>query len=179
MNSEFHHIESSNYQNENGIELISIKHFGLGDYLLTDKPIAINWYDCHGSAGKYVCLLKHIIGLNGEQILSGVRDVLNSGEDTSINDFINKTNGFIRIFPKCNLQLTIYDPKVYPPDHPDFHLKFKNWEFVFPKLVEKENEDLILNQFLNYFEKSVLKSGRSAGDIVDFSSSGYYDVYTD
>jgi len=179
MKNEFHHIESYKYQNENGIGLISIKHFGLGDYLLTDKPIAINWYDCHGSAGKYVCLLKHIVGLNGEKVISGVRDVLNSGEETSINDFINETNSFIRIFPKCNLQLTIYDPKVYPEEHSDFHLKFREWDFVFPECVDKENENLIEGQFLKYFEESVLKSGRATGDIVDFSTSGYYGGYTD
>jgi len=76
---------------ENGQNIIDIKSDGFVTCLKVRKPIAVDWYDCSGSAGKYFSFTNDF-----ESIAKCFNDVLTIGNDeeiiASISDFLKLFN---------------------------------------------------------------------------------------
>jgi len=175
MENRFHYIEKSLIANETGEGILRIRNFDIGDMLLSKVAETIAWYDCHGSVGKYVCQLNNLKSLNKQILTNQLRETLNSGSDIKLRNFLETDSDFLRIFPNGQLEVTIYDPNEYPINEPGFYFKFKEWDIVYPKKLIKADENLIAHNFLQYFEDRVLNHNWVAVDIVDYSSSGFYD----
>lgn len=175
MKNRFHYIDKKLVSNETGEGILSIRNFDIGDMLFTKVSETITWYDCHGSVGKYVCQINNLKSLNKQVLTTELNQILNSGSEIKLTTLLERNNEFLRIFPKRKLEITIYDPDKYPSDESGFYFKFKEWDIVYPKQIKKSNENLMAGKFLQYFEESVRNYNYVPGDIVSFSSSGFYD----
>ncbi|WP_165824051.1 hypothetical protein [Pseudochryseolinea flava] len=84
-------------ENDNGLGLLKIIPFELGDYLKTDRPNVITWYDCHGSVGKYVSLLDETAA-GKAKITDVLREALNTGNSLDLLSIIQELKTFCTIF---------------------------------------------------------------------------------
>ncbi|NRA49425.1 MAG: hypothetical protein HRU12_09860 [Phaeodactylibacter sp.] len=175
MENRFHYTDQCRIFNEGGEGIIKIRPFGIGDILLTKEPNVITWYDCQGSVGKYVCQINDLSQSDKASLNDKLTFLLNSGDDIDLNELLTDSEKFLSIFPKQDLIVTSYDPNEYASADKSLYLKFQEWDIIFPKVVDKNKENQILDQFLQYFTDQVNSYGRVAGTLVGFSSSGFYD----
>jgi|GEM_PF-6746516 len=168
------HLSIQNYQ---GLGLVQIKPFALGDYLFTDKPNVVSWYDCRGSVGKYVGLL-HETDEAQLNIVEALRAALNSGKNLDLNTFATELRAFCSVFPAGELHLRTYEEADYASQAPqNLHLAYRTWDLAFSKPLDKSLEALEEARYRKYFIDRLAKTGHVLGTLVDFTTSSYYDAF--
>lgn len=165
------------FQNDKGEAIVCIKEFALGNYLYSKKPVSISWFDCRGSVGKYACRLDDSDMLN-KLLISEVEQVLNSGEDIELDAFVASCHRFLNIFPKGKLALTLSGEAINSDHGFQDYFRFDEWDFICPPLVDKEQSSRKIGKYLEYFEESLKENDWVAGELIDFTSLGYYDGFS-
>ncbi len=164
-------------KNDNGLGLLQIKRFEIGDYLYSDKLHVIAWSDCQGSVGKYVSLINETAEAK-ERIASILTEKLNAGNEIDLSAVSDELESFCTIFPKGKLQICKYKESDYSPDKPaNAQLKFHDWSIVTPSRTDKRKEEEEEDRFLNYFEEKLNTIGWVPGNIIDVTTTGFYDAF--
>lgn len=90
---------------ENGRSVISLKLNNLGSLLSITKPVALDWYDCRGSLGKYYVIFS---ALNNHPMedFEDFRNGLNAGT-FSLESYIEFLETFLQLFENGTYHIRI------------------------------------------------------------------------
>ena len=163
--------------NDEGLGLLKILPLGIGDYLKAEKTNVVTWYDCRGSVAKYVSLLNTSTTAK-ERITKSLRDALNSGNELDVSSINSALEAFCTIFPQGEIHLNVYEPSDYTDHTPESqYRKYKTWSVAIPNTIEKSSEEQERAEYQIYFNKSIKERNWVAGDIVDATTSSFYDAF--
>lgn len=163
--------------NDKGLGILKIVPFELGDYLKTEKPNVVSWYDCHGSVGKYVSLLDEPNNVK-TQITSVLRGALNSGIELDLSSIIKELKSFCTVFSAGKVHINTYKEADYSSNEPNSeYRRYRKWSIACPRRIEKANEEKERERYTEYFNEKINEIGWIPGSIVDFTTSGFYDAF--
>ena len=163
--------------NHNGQGLLKIIPFELGDYLRSEKPNVVTWYNCRGSAGKYVSLLDNT-NIDKTKITNRLREVLNSGNELNLSEVVSELEAFCAIFPKGTIHINQYNTSDFEGSDPNKkYLKYRKWYLIFPIKLQKNKEKREYERYKKYFQKGMDKRGQVMSNIVAFTTPSFYDGY--
>lgn len=144
----------------NGQDIIDIVSDGFVTCLKIREPIAIDWYDCAGSAGKYFAFTS-----NFEPIAKSFNEVLVNGNDSQV---LNSIAEFLQLFASGKYKVSVDRYKRY---YYDLHYEYQqidnsffyNYHYynpggdnaMFTQTFSKINENT-----LAYYEKIILDGVR-------------------
>ncbi len=166
--------------NVEGTGAVQIKSFPLGDYLYCNGPNVITWYDCRGSIAKYVGLLRETQYIKSK-LIERLRAQFNSGEHSSdLNSLYVDIALFCQMFPKGQIKVSIFNQKKKRTKSVDEkHIKYNDWNIGFPDQIQKELESKEAEKYASYFTSQLEAHDSVSGDLVDMTTSSFYDGYSD
>ena len=149
----------------------------LESVFFTHEPRIATWYDCRGSVGKYVGALNEK-STGKIRMADELNALLNNGEKIELNDHQKNLMSFLNIFSKGTFIISTWDlnnsETEYALDHVNY-TRFNNVDFVFPLQIDKQKEEYHLNDYKAYMSESLLKNGYVTRNIINFTTSGFYD----
>ncbi|WP_124981255.1 toxin-antitoxin system YwqK family antitoxin [Nonlabens xiamenensis] len=165
---------SHKFGNIYGQGLVCIKAFQIGEYLFSNGCSIITWYDCRGSAGKYIAHIQAPEELKSK-LLDSLREKLNLGNEIDWSELTNDLELFSRIFPKGDLIFNLYQE-----NHDQGEIeKFNDFEYITPLFIDKSRQQIELENWTITFSEMVKDQGYAHRDLIDYTTSGFYDVSYD
>lgn len=162
---------------ENGENIIDILSDGFVTCLKLRKPVAVDWYDCAGSAGKYfACTTDY------EPIAKQFNEILISGSDEEI---LNSISEFLKLFSSGQYSIFVdrnkrseYELhyKYGKDENPEKHL-YSYYNPSGENLMFTQSKNKINNEVIKHYEKLILNGVRPKAVLFQafFSDSGTYD----
>jgi antitoxin component YwqK of YwqJK toxin-antitoxin module len=160
-----------------GLGLVSIGLSEIGSYFYFRKPITTLWWDCHGSAGKYICQLPYDEAIK-TQIRNRVVDNLNvdyTGKPDELKTLLDPLlkvfrNGEYTIEYNNSESNTFLENWSYRGDESRrFH-----WSTVFGSTVQLANLHAVTGEYDNMVEEKKAKGQRYWG-MLEYTTGNFYD----
>lgn len=162
---------------EIGENIIDILSDGFVTCLKIRKPVAVDWYDCAGSAGKYfACTTDY------ELIAIQFNDILITGSDEEI---LNSISEFLKLFSSGQYSVFVDRNKRIEYELHYEYQKVENFENYFYDYYNPSGENVMFtqsknkinNEVIKNYEKLILSGLRPKAVLFQafFNDSGTYD----
>ncbi len=162
-----------------GLSIISIGLNDIGSYFSYNNPLTTVWYDCAGSAGKYLCQLPYDEKYRIE-VRKKIIENLNTDYSDNIEELHNLIYPLLRLFPNGEYHLNFYNNSnskyfehSYLKDGISTSIEY-NWFFVFSESINlAEIDSKILEH--KAFVKDREEKKQISWNILEFTTSGFYE----